>query len=135
MHAAEILENSGEIFASGAKRSVAYRSWYGWKRSAVHPQWWYPCRDPRCWEAPEHPPAASLLMGLFLMEREEKVIFPRVVAARDGRKLSWGRKESQKLGCARLSAVLPGFLWLCLCYCAVQLLQHFKGLSDSVVLG
>lgn len=69
------------------------------------------------------------------MEHEEKVIFPHVAAVGDGRKLLWGRKESQKLGCARLSAVLPGFLWLCLCCCAVQLLQHFKGLSDSVVLG
>lgn len=70
MHVAEILENGGEIFADGAERSVASPfSGYGWKQ-------WYLCGDPRCWEAPEHPPAASLLMGLLPMEGKEKVIFP-----------------------------------------------------------
>lgn len=76
----EVLENWGEIFTGGVERSVARpSSGYGWKR-------WYP----RCWEAPEHPPAARLLMGLLLVEGEEKAVLPRVLAVRDGRKLrSW----------------------------------------------
>lgn len=125
---AEILENLGEILADGAKCLVTCPfSGYDWKWSVVHAE--------TCWEVPEHPPAARLLVGLFLMEGEEKVIFPCAVAAGGRRKFPGGRKESQKLGCARLSAVLPGLLWLCLPCCAVQQLQHFKGLSDSVVLG
>lgn len=121
MHAAEILENSGEIFVDGAKRSVSYpSSGYGWKRSAVRTQRRYPCGGPRCWEAPEHPPLASLLMGLFLMEGEEKVIFPHVVAVRGRRKLSWGGRVSEVGLCQTFSRFARApVVVLTLLHCAV----------------
>lgn len=31
------------------------------------------CEELQCWEVPQHPPT-SLLMGLFLLEGEEKVV-------------------------------------------------------------
>lgn len=52
----------------------------------------------------------SLMLWLFVMEGSFR-----------------GEEESQKLGCVRLSAILPGLLWLCLRYCTVQLLQRFEG--------
>lgn len=41
--------------------------------TVVCPQLWCPCEDLQCWEVPEHPPTAGLLVGLFLLESEGKV--------------------------------------------------------------
>lgn len=109
MHMAGSAENSGEIFAAPSSRC-------SWKQSVVCPQQWCPCEDLQCWKVPEHPATAAFLMGLFLLEGEEKVI----VAVCNGRKLSWGRKESQKLSCGRLSpSAQDPVAVLTLLHCAV----------------
>lgn len=67
MHTAGSAEHSGGTFAAPSSRC-------SWKQSVVCPQQWCPCEDLQCWEVPEHPAMTTLLMGLFLLEGDEKVV-------------------------------------------------------------
>ena len=85
----------------------------------------------RCWEAPEHPPTAGLLTGLlFLMESEEKVIFPCVVAVCDGRNPlgSWAVPGCQPLclgSCGCADGTAP-----CRCFDALRAWGPVRSLAD-----
>lgn len=108
MHAAGSAENSGGIFAAPSSR-------HGWKQSEVCPQQWCPWEDLQCWEVPEHPPTASLLMGLFPLEGEEKAVLWLLVmegSFRGGERnpRSWAVADSEPLcpgscGCAYITAL------------------------------
>lgn len=124
MHTAGSGENLGEIFAAPSSRC-------SWKQSVVCPQQRCPCEDLQCWEVPEHPATTTLLMGLFLLESVEKVVLWLFVMEGSFH----GAERNLRSWAVADSALVPRILWLCLHHCTVQLLQHFKDLRDSVVLG